>query len=83
MELIRNTNGGDNNMLRFTYFVRPECEAKKCRDTQTTTTNDDPSFDKDRPVVFTNDFFTVYQDSNTSEMNISLNEIGIFILIRN
>ena len=26
-------------------------------------------------VVFTNDFFTVYQDPNTSEMNISLNEI--------
>ena len=30
MELIRNTNG-DNSMLRFTYFVRPECEAKKFR----------------------------------------------------
>ena len=30
MELIRNTSG-DNSMLRFTYFVRPECEAKKFR----------------------------------------------------
>jgi len=30
MELIRNTNG-DNSMLRFTYFVKPECEAKKFR----------------------------------------------------
>ena len=30
MELIR-TNNGDNSMLRFTYFVRPECEAKKFR----------------------------------------------------
>lgn len=32
-------------------------------------------FEKNRLVVFTNDFFTVYQDPNTSEMNISLNEI--------
>lgn len=30
MELIKNTSG-DNSMLRFTYFVRPECEAKKFR----------------------------------------------------
>jgi hypothetical protein len=32
-------------------------------------------FDKNRLVVFTNDFFTVYQDTVTSQMNISLNEI--------
>jgi hypothetical protein len=68
MELIRN-NSGDNSMLRFTYFVRPECEAKKFRDSNT------DFFDQGRLVVFTNDFFTVYQDSTTGEMNISLNEI--------
>jgi hypothetical protein len=33
-------------------------------------------FDKGRLIVFTNDFFTIYQDSATGEMNISLNEIG-------
>jgi len=67
MELIRNNS--DSSMLRFTYFVRPECEAKKFRDTS------GDFFDKGRLVVFTNDFFTVYQDSATGEMNISLNEI--------
>jgi hypothetical protein len=67
MELIRSNS--DNNMLRFTYFVRPECEAKKFRDTS------GEFFDKGRLVVFTNDFFTVYQDSASGEMNISLNEI--------
>lgn len=35
-------------------------------------------FEKGRLVVFTNDFFTVYQDTSTGEMNISLNEIGNF-----
>ena len=35
-------------------------------------------FEKGRLVVFTNDFFTVYQDTATGEMNISLNEIGKF-----
>lgn len=28
MKLIRSTNG-DNNILRFTYYVKPEFEAKK------------------------------------------------------
>lgn len=36
-------------------------------------------FEKGRLVVFTNDFFTVYQDTATGEMNISLNEIGKLI----
>ena len=31
MELIRNNYGENNGMLRFTYYVRPECEAKKFR----------------------------------------------------
>jgi len=38
-------------------------------------------FDNGRLIVFTNDFFTIYQDSNSGEMNISLNEIGIYMLI--
>ena len=34
MELIRTCSpNGENEMLRFTYFVRPECEAKKFRGT--------------------------------------------------
>lgn len=69
MELIRNNYGENNGMLRFTYYVRPECEAKKFRDTSA------DLFDKGRLIVFTNDFFTIYQDTNTGEMNISLNEI--------
>jgi len=69
MELIRSNYGENNGMLRFTYYVRPECEAKKFRDTNTEV------FDKGRLIVFTNDFFTIYQDSATGEMNISLNEI--------
>ena len=70
MELIRNSNN-DNSMLRFTYYVRPECEAKKFRDMQDT-------YDENGISVFTNDFFTVYRDPNSREMNISLNEIGIW-----
>jgi len=69
MELIKNSencNGG-GNMLRFTYYVKPECE--KLRETNS------ELFEKGRLVVFTNDFFTVYQDTATGEMNISLNEI--------
>jgi hypothetical protein len=31
MELIRSSYGENNGMLRFTYYVRPECEAKKFR----------------------------------------------------
>ncbi len=31
MELIRSNYGENNGMLRFTYYVRPECEAKKFR----------------------------------------------------
>lgn len=73
MELIRNNYGENNGMLRFTYYVRPECEAKKFRDTNA------EMFDKGRLIVFTNDFFTIYQDTNTGEMNISLNEIGLFM----
>ncbi len=70
MELIRSSYGENNNgMLRFTYYVRPECEAKKFRDTSA------DLFDKGRLIVFTNDFFTIFQDTNTGEMNISLNEI--------
>lgn len=70
MELIRSSYGENNNgMLRFTYYVRPECEAKKFRDTSA------ELFDKGRLIVFTNDFFTIFQDTATGEMNISLNEI--------
>jgi len=70
MELIRSNYNEANGMLRFTYYVKPECEAKKFRDTST------ELFDSNgRLTVFTNDFFTIYQDSATGEMNISLNEI--------
>lgn len=69
MELIKNTenSSGGGNMLRFTYYVKPECE--KLRETNS------ELFEKGRLVVFTNDFFTVYQDTVSGEMNISLNEI--------
>ena len=38
-------------------------------------------FDKGKLIVFTNDFFTVYQNSDSGEMDISLNEIGNLIQI--
>jgi hypothetical protein len=69
MELIRNNYGESNGMLRFTYYVRPECEAKKFRDTGA------DLFENGRQIIFTNDFFTIYQDTTTGEMHISLNEI--------
>ena len=31
MELIRGNYSETNGMLRFTYYVKPECEAKKFR----------------------------------------------------
>jgi hypothetical protein len=78
MELVRNdsfsNNNSNNGLLRFTYYVKPECEAKKMKDTTNNTSSG--LYENGRLVVFTNDFFTVYQDRSTGEMNISLNEIG-------
>lgn len=143
MELIKNTEncGGGGNMLRFTYYVKPECEKLRgrfcfllygvhslelnsihrffiyffyyyynnmkksltnlfvllfkyvvrgvlclccvctlccccCSCWPLRTETNSELFEKGRLVVFTNDFFTVYQDAASGEMNISLNEIG-------
>lgn len=67
MELLRSQS--DSNILRFTYYVKPEFEAKKFKDSNT------EMFDKGKLIVFTNDFFTVYQNSDSGDMDISLNEI--------
>jgi hypothetical protein len=79
MELLRTQS--DSDLLRFTYYVKPEYESKRLRDNQTTTTTSTTTttindLNNSKLIVFTNDFFTVYQNKLNGTMDISLNEIG-------
>lgn len=75
MELLRTQS--DSDLLRFTYYVKPEYESKRLRDNQSSNdlyNNNNGSNNKF--IVFTNDFFTVHKNKLNNDMEISLNEIG-------
>ncbi|CAF0949449.1 unnamed protein product [Brachionus calyciflorus] len=66
MELIKSESG--SKMLRFSYYVRSECEKYK------ENPQENEGLSSNNLVLFRNDFFTIYQNSN-QQISISLNEI--------